>query len=128
MDRSQLLGSTAEAECAGYLRAKGYKIIAMNYACRGGEIDIIAEQRRRTRVFAGTARGFIVFVEVKMRSRRDFGEPREAVTRRKQDRLRLAASMWLVEHDTDLQPRFDVIEVFSGERGQEFNHIENAFE
>ena len=63
-----------------------------------------------------------------MRSRRDFGEPREAVTRRKQDRLRLAASMWLAEHETDLQPRFDVIEVLNGERGQEFNHIENAFE
>lgn len=128
MDRRQLLGSSAEAECAKYLRAKGYGIVAMNYSCRGGEIDIIAEQRPRARLLARTVPGYIVFVEVKMRSRRDFGEPREAVTWRKQERIKLTAMAWLAAHETELQPRFDVIEVFNGANGPEFNHIENAFE
>ncbi len=129
MDPRQLTGSTAEAMCADYLRKKGYNIISMNYACRGGEIDIIAEQRAKPRLRRLSAgEGYIVFVEVKLRSRLDYGMPREAVTRRKQERIRMTALTWLASHETHLQPRFDVIEVYNGAAGAEFNHIENAFE
>ena len=104
MDARKLAGREAEARCAEYLRARGYKILAMNYACRGGEIDIVA------------AKGaYLAFVEVKER-------------RTKQARLRLAAGMWLSTHDTDLQPRFDVAEIYPGEGKPEIHYIENAFE
>ena len=42
MDRNKLMGREAEARCAAYLRDRGWHIAAMNYACRGGEIDIVA--------------------------------------------------------------------------------------
>ena len=44
MDGSRSRGARAEELCADYLRGKGYRIVARNYRCRGGEIDIIAEQ------------------------------------------------------------------------------------
>ena len=50
------------------------------------------------------------------------------MTRTKQARLRLAAGMWLSTHDTDLQPRFDVAEIYPGEGKPEIHYIENAFE
>ena len=117
MDARKLAGREAEARCAEYLRARGYRILAMNYACRGGEIDIVA------------AKGaYLAFVEVKERANRRFGEAREAVTRTKQARLRLTAGMWLSTHDTDLPPRFDVAEIYPGEGKPEIHYIENAFE
>ena len=130
MNANRLTGREAEARSAEYLRGKGYEIIAMNYACRGGEIDIIAAQYEGPallRRFSRPKRGYIVFAEVKLRSDALFGRPREAVTRRKQGRIRLAAGLWLSEHETELQPRFDVIEVLPGDGGLEFEHIENAF-
>ena len=107
----------AEEESARFLERKGYRIVERNYRCRGGEIDIVA------------AKGaYLAFVEVKERANRRFGEAREAVTRTKQARLRLAAGMWLSTHDTDLQPRFDVAEIYPGEGKPEIHYIENAFE
>ena len=130
MDRKKLAGRTAEAQSAEYLRRKGYVILTLNYACRGGEIDIVAEQPAGSKLFGiGRKRGgYIVFAEVKMRSSRDYGEAREAVGWRKQRRIRLAAGVYLSEHQTALQPRFDVIEAYPYGDGFEFNHIENAFE
>lgn len=129
MDKSVYNGRVAEEESARFLERKGYRIVERNYRCRGGEIDIIAEQRTAglLKRLAGRDEGFVVFVEVKQRTRSDFGEPREAVNARKQERLRLAAMSWLGEHGSKLQPRFDVIEVKPGASGPVFNHIENAF-
>lgn len=130
MDKSAYNGRMAEEASAQYLEAKGYEIVARNYRCRGGEIDIIAQQHSTgalLRRITGRDAGFIVFVEVKQRTRSDFGEPREAVTERKREKIRLAAMDWLGTHGSKLQPRFDVIEVKPGESGPVFNHIENAF-
>ena len=44
MDRKKLLGREGEAEAARYLERKGYKILGLNYSCRYGEIDVIAEK------------------------------------------------------------------------------------
>ena len=117
MDKRKLAGRGGEAQAAAYLRSRGYELLGMNYACRAGEIDIIAARD-----------GFVAFVEVKLRADARFAQAREAVTPAKQRRIKLAALEWLSARECELQPRFDVIEVFSGERGQEFNHIENAFE
>ena len=95
--------------------------LGMNYACRLGEIDLIAESR-----------DYIVFVEVKLRRDDSFAAAREFVTAAKQDRIRKTALLWLSQNPTEKQPRFDVIEIYApeGEKSKQLriNHIENAFE
>lgn len=89
------------------------------FSYRGGEIDIIAEDRK-----------FIVFVEVKLRKNADFAAAREFVTAAKQQRIIKTAQLWLMKTRCEKQPRFDVIEVYApfGESGRiTINHIENAF-
>lgn len=117
MDRRKLAGRSGEAEAAKYLRSQGYELLGMNYACRGGEIDIIAARG-----------GYVAFVEVKLRASDSFAAAREAVTPAKQRRIRLAALTWLASHECALQPRFDVIEIYTGGREHRLNHLENAFE
>ena len=119
MDK-KLRGRWGEEKAAEYLRKKNYAIVGMNFACRFGEIDIIASDRR-----------YIVFVEVKLRKNADFAQAREFVTAAKQRRIIAAAQLWLAGNAVDRQPRFDVIEIYTGgsSRGDiRINHIQNAFE
>ena len=120
-ESKKLIGQWGEDQACVYLRRHGYRIVGRNYACRFGEIDVIASKR-----------GFLAFVEVKLRRSDAFAEAREFVDARKQERLRCAASLWLAENETTHQPRFDVIEIY-GEPGMpyrelEIRHYENAFE
>lgn len=106
---------------ADYLRRKHYKIIATNYRCRVGEIDIIAANRE-----------YLAFIEVKLRKNADFAEAREFVTYSKQNRIRSTAALYLAWNPTELQPRFDVIEIYAPQ-GMEtkkpvINHLEDAFQ
>lgn len=121
MNRSSLLGAWGEALAADYLRRKHYKIIATNYRCRVGEIDIIAANRE-----------YLAFVEVKLRKNAGFAEAREFVTYSKQNRIRSTAALYLAWNPTELQPRFDVIEIYAPQ-GMEtkkpvINHLEDAFQ
>lgn len=118
---ANLLGPWGEAQAADYLRRKGYSLVAANYRCRFGEIDLIVKNRR-----------YLVFVEVKLRKSAEFAQAREFVDFRKQQRLRTTASMYLSRYPTSLQPRFDVIEIYAPQ-GMEtkkltINHLEDAFE
>ena len=118
---ANLLGPWGEAQAADYLRRKGYTLVAANYRCRFGEIDLIVKNRR-----------YLVFVEVKTRKSADFAQAREFVDFRKQQRIRATASMYLSRYPTSLQPRFDVIEIYAPQ-GMEtkkltINHLEDAFE
>lgn len=118
MDKG-LLGRFGEERAARWLFWRGYRIIERNYRCRQGEIDIIARK--------GPS---ICFVEVKLRKDSSHGEAREFVTAAKQRRILTAAQLWLSEHDCELQPRFDVVEVYApqGEKGPvRISLIENAF-
>lgn len=120
MDK-RLTGRWGEERAAAYLRRRGYKIVGMNYSCRMGEIDVIAQKR-----------DFIVFAEVKLRKSDAFAEAKEFVTRAKQERIKTTAMLWLSENETELQPRFDVIEIYAPEgpdsRKVDIRHTENAFE
>ena len=118
MAKNKLTGQWGEVLAAAFLKKKRYKIIACNYSCRFGEIDLIAKNRQ-----------FIVFVEVKLRKSADFAQAREFVDLRKQSRIRMTAELWLSQNETQLQPRFDVIEIYA-ENGviKALNHLENAFE
>jgi putative endonuclease len=120
MDRKGL-GNWGEEKAANYLRRKGYTILERNFSCRFGEIDIIAKRR-----------GYVVFAEVKLRKNANFAEAREFVTASKQQRIISTARLWLSRHGMEeLQPRFDVIEIYApyGEESRhvEINHIEDAF-
>jgi len=117
---SGLLGRWGEALAAGYLRRKGYTVAAAGWRCRFGELDLVAED--------GT---FLCFVEVKLRRSAAYGRAAEFVDARKQRRLRAAASLYLEQRPTRLQPRFDVVEIYAPQgtdtRDPEIVHLENAF-
>ena len=121
MGRSDLLGGWGEALAAEYLRKKRYEVVAQGWRCRFGEIDLIVKNKK-----------YLAFVEVKLRRSDRFAGAMEYVDRRKQDRIRMTASMYLSQNETTLQPRFDVIEVYAP-RGldtpkPEINHLEDAFQ
>lgn len=118
---TKLKGHWGEETAAKFLQKKRFQIIGMNYSCRFGEIDLIAKDRK-----------YIVFAEVKLRKSPDFAEAREFVTRSKQQKLIKTASIWLANNPTELQPRFDVIEIYApegaGSKKYEINHLEDAFQ
>ena len=113
-------GAWGEECAAAYLRRRGYRILARNYSCRFGEIDLIAEKD-----------GVLLFVEVKLRTNLQYGAPREYVTVKKQEKLRAAALLYLSERELDVPARFDVAEVYTDVRHSagktRIAYIENAF-
>lgn len=113
-------GAWGEEMAARYLRLHGWRLVERNYTVRQGEVDLIAEKH-----------GVLAFVEVKLRKDDRFGQAREFVTPAKQRRILTAASMYLAAHESEAQPRFDVIEVYApaGEKTlfPRITHIENAF-
>ena len=113
------LGNRGEAEAARYLRKKGYALLASQWRCRYGELDLVARDKQ----------GTVCFVEVKLRSDTAHGLPREAVDRRKQERLRTAAALYLSTHDIDAPARFDVAEVYTDENHRilRLEYLEDAF-
>ena len=121
MGRSNLLGGWGEALAAEYLRKKRYEIVAQGWRCKFGEIDLIVKNRK-----------YLAFVEVKLRKSDRFAAAMEYVDRRKQDRIRITASMYLAQNPTNLQPRFDVMEIYAPEGTAtvkpQIHHMENAFE
>ena len=116
-----MVGAWGESLAAEYLQKERYKVIASQYRCRFGEIDLIVCNRKH-----------IVFVEVKLRKSDQFARAAEFVDYHKQNRLRTTAEFYLSQNPTDLQPRFDVIEIYAPE-GMEtkkpiIHHLEDAFQ
>ena len=120
MGRNNIVGAWGEAIAADFLKKKQYKVIATNYRCRYGEIDLIVSNRQ-----------YLVFVEVKLRKTNHFAQAREHVDAAKQNRIRTTAEMFLSQNETVLQPRFDVIEIYAPEGAVTLkpviNHLEDAF-
>lgn len=111
------LGEAGEKRAAKYLKRHHYSIVTTNYASRFGEIDIIAENKE-----------YIIFVEVKQRNNNSIAFPREFVDIKKQHRIIATAELYLSAHPTELQPRFDVIEVYTeNNKIKSLKHLENAF-
>ena len=121
MGRNNLAGAGGEGIAAEYLRKKRYKLDATNYRSRFGEIDLIVHNRT-----------YLVFVEVKLRKSNFFAAASDYVDFRKQNRIRTTAEIYLAEHPTNLQPRFDVIEVYAPQgtttANPVINHLEDAFQ
>jgi putative endonuclease len=102
-DTTVACGREAEGRAAAFLESCGRRVIGRNFRVRGGEIDLIVADGPTT-----------VFVEVRQRSRSDFGSAGESITATKRRRIVLAARHWLARHgNTDC--RFDCI-LIDGER------------
>lgn len=103
-----------------YLRRHGFKILYHNFRGRqGGEIDLVCRERDT-----------LVFVEVKTRTREDFGRPLEAVNRAKQHRISLGGLAWLrLLGDPDIFFRFDIVEVtIAQDQKPRIELVRNAFQ
>jgi putative endonuclease len=102
------LGMLGEQAAAEYLQRAGLRILDRNWRCAEGEIDIVAAERRS-----------LVVCEVKTRSDQRYGSPLEAISRRKRQRLRRLAVLWLVAHGVLFdQVRVDAIGVLRAPSGE----------
>ena len=120
------LGHLGERLAAKALKRCGMKILARNYRCPAGEVDLIALDRS-TRQESGAET--IVFVEVKTRSSDKYTDPEAAVDRNKQRRLEGVAQYYAARRDVaDYSIRFDIIAIVAP-AGQEpqLKHIKDAF-
>ncbi|UCF71317.1 MAG: YraN family protein [candidate division WOR-3 bacterium] len=112
------LGIAGENLAKEYLKQKKYNILDHNFRCRFGEIDLVA---RKDKAFH--------FIEVKYRRSVDYGLPQEAVVRRKQQRVRNTALIWLKRRHLplDTEIHFDVLAITELAGKMKYEYIEDAF-
>jgi len=112
------LGKRGEEVALRFLKKKGYRIIEKNYACKMGEMDLIAKEKDT-----------LVFIEVKTRTSALFGPPQLAVNFSKQRQLSKVALNYLKEkHLEEVKARFDVVAILLGGKEEEIELIRNAFD
>ena len=117
MDARRTLGATGESLAADLYRKLGFTIVARNWRCNSGELDLVVASGK-----------LLVFCEVKTRRSDYFGIPAEAVGYQKQARLRRLAAAWITEnHPGPVDVRFDVVSVLVGEREPQITHLPDAF-
>ncbi len=110
-------GAWAEDLACRHLLDQGLRLVSRNYRCRHGEIDLV--------MLDATT---IAFVEVRLRSRTDFGSGAESVDARKQARLLSSAEHYLQRHATLLADcRFDVVSIRRSGNSYQLEWIRNAF-
>lgn len=114
MNTRQAKGAAAEQLAADYLQRQGLTLLERNFRVRGGEIDLICRDGKAT-----------VFVEVRLRSRGDFGGAAASITAAKQARLILAARHWLLRHG-ETPCRFDCI-LLDGLESKNIEWLRDAF-
>ena len=109
------IGTDYEKLAGAYLQQQGYEILAYNFRCRIGEIDIVVRDGK-----------YLVFVEVKYRGSSQAGNPLEAVHFKKQQSISRTASYYCLKHGygENTPCRFDVV----GICGEEYVLVKNAFE
>ncbi len=112
------LGKWGEGVASRFLQEKGYVLLATNYRCRWGEVDIVAQEGEE-----------LVFVEVRTRRGVEFGTPEESVTAAKARKLIATAQEFLQEHDqVNAGWRIDLIAIrLDGDRRvQDITHLRHA--
>ena len=117
MTQNRRTGRQGEALARRYLEERGYRILATNWHCAQGELDIVAR-------LADT----LVFVEVRTRRRRHTAEAFASITARKRERLLAAVQAWLAANRMeDAGWRLDVVAVALGS-GTQIDHVEDALD
>jgi putative endonuclease len=109
-------GSDGERMAAEYLAGKGYEVLERNYRYGRAEIDLIVKKKN-----------WLVFVEVKTRSRSDFGFPEEFVDRVKEELILTAAENYIHKINWEGNVRYDIVSVLGVGVGREIVHFEDAF-
>ena len=115
----KIRGKKGEDLACRYLKEQGYRILDRNVRYKLGEIDIVAQ-----------IDDTICFVEVKARTRMDYGMPRDAVNAREQQKLVRCAQLYLKLHPgfaERFSPRMDIVEILYREDGVFARHTPNAF-
>lgn len=117
-DSKQTIGDAGERCAEVYLNQKGMQLIARNYRCRYGEIDLVMRDG-----------DCVVFVEVKRRKHARFGTPLEMVSISKQGKLRFAAEHYIATNKIPAQQamRFDVVGILSDGIESSVQWVQNAF-
>jgi len=112
-------GRRAESLACGFLQGHGLRLLARNYRCRCGEVDLVMSDGDTT-----------VFVEVRYRRHAGFGSGAESVDARKRRRLTAAALHYLQRHGEAAQgpSRFDVVSMSGPPQAPGIDWIRNAFE
>jgi len=116
---AHLLGQWGQKQCEKFYKVNGFKILARNFSCKTGEIDIVV----------GQSDGTVVFVEVKTRKSEEYAKAEAAVSYSKKLRMTKAARLFVKDYKLENIPlRFDVVIVIPDEKGKpQIRHYENAF-
>jgi len=114
------LGKFGEEKAKEFLDSKGYVLITSNFRYDRAEVDLIFKDEKNK---------IVIFVEVKTRRNRKFGEPEESINKSKQNQIKKAAEGFISENDEfmDYDLRIDTVSVFMDGKGITINHTENAF-
>ncbi|MBK5202645.1 MAG: YraN family protein [Prolixibacteraceae bacterium] len=111
------IGKHGEDIAVEYLKSKGYKIIERNWRCHHYEVDIIARNKEN----------LLIIVEVKTRTTPVFGEPYEAVGKKKEQNLINAAEVYIYKNKLRTETRFDIISIIIIDGKYHIDHIKDAF-
>jgi len=110
------LGKNGEKLAENFLIKKGFKILQKNFCIRGGEIDIIAQEKET-----------IIFIEVKTRKSKIFGEVIEQISKRQKNKIIKTAMNYLnLNNLSNCHWRIDVITIFYQTKNYQINHFKNA--
>ena len=114
------LGKFGEEKAKEFLESKGYVLITTNFRYDRAEVDLIFKDKKNK---------IVIFVEVKTRRNRKFGEPEESINKTKQNQIKKAAEGFVSENEKclDYDLRIDTVSVFMDGKGITINHTENAF-
>lgn len=115
--KKQIIGRYGEKETIKYLEKLGYTILAQNFITYYGEIDIVAKDNDE-----------YVFIEVKTRTSKNFGTPRDAVNANKRKHIISSSKYFIYKYGLENKKiRFDIVEVYINKGKYLIEHIKNNF-
>ena len=116
MAKRNKLGKEGELIAFMILQRDGFNILETNWKFRKAEVDIIAQKD-----------GFLIFIEVKTRGSKKFGNPSDSIDKKKISLYKDAVEGYLEQYPSELEVRFDVVNIIIGKDETEIEHIPNAF-
>ena len=116
MAKHNKLGKDGELIAFMVLQRDGFTILETNWRFQKAEVDIIAQKD-----------GFLIFIEVKTRGSKKFGNPSDSIDKKKISLYKDAVEGYLEQYPSELEDRFDVINIIIGKDETEIEHIPNAF-
>ena len=116
MAKHNKLGKDGELIAFMVLQRDGFAILETNWCFQKAEVDIIAQKH-----------GFLIFIEVKTRGSKKFGNPSDSIDKKKISLYKDAVEGYLEQYPSELEVRFDVVNIIIGKDETEIEHIPNAF-